>query len=148
MVRGRPRMCMATQPAPVAAATSQSDAEMSLTRLAPALTAAAATSGLTVSTETRAPWAAAGPARASTTGTTRASSTSVSTSSAPGRDDSPPTSIDVGALGQHLETARHRRPEGVVEPAVGEGVRRDVEDAHHERPPGTGARPHRISDPG
>ena len=66
---------------------------MSLTRLAPALTAAAATSGLTVSTETRAPWATAGPARASTTGTTRASSTSARTSSAPGRDDSPPTSI-------------------------------------------------------
>ena len=87
-------MCMATQPAPEEAATSQSDAEtMSLTRLAPADSAASATSGLTVSTDTRTPPAAAGRARASTTGTTRASSTSTGTGSAPGRDDSPPTSI-------------------------------------------------------
>ena len=53
MVRGCPRMCMATQPAPAAAATSHSEAEMSFTRLAPAANAAVATSGLTVSTDTR-----------------------------------------------------------------------------------------------
>ncbi len=59
MVRGSPCMCIATQPAPVAAATSQSVAEMSLSRLAPAATAAHATSSLTVSTEIRAPRPAA-----------------------------------------------------------------------------------------
>jgi len=40
---------------------------------------------------------------------------------------------DVGALGHHLEPVRHRALEGVVEAAVGEGVRRHVEDAHDER---------------
>src|ERR1700733_14099871 len=88
MVRGSPRMCTATQPAPVAAATSQSAADTSLSRDAPAATAASATSGLTVSTDSRTPRSRAGEARAATTGTTRASSTSVSTGWAPGRDDS------------------------------------------------------------
>ena len=65
---------------------------MSLTRLAPAASAAAATSGLTVSTESRArPWVA--PASASTTGTTRANSSASDTGVAPGREDSPPTSM-------------------------------------------------------
>ena len=89
MVRGVPCMCMATHPAPARRATSDNadEAEMSLTREAPAARAATATCGLTVSTESRT-W----PASASTTGTTRANSSSNDTGSAPGRDDSPPTS--------------------------------------------------------
>ena len=137
MVRGLPCMCMATQPAPVAAATSKSDAETSLTRLAPAATAASATSGLTVSTDTRTPRSTAGPEAlsASTTGTTRASSTSLGHGLGPGARRLPAHVDHVGPLGHHLEPAGHRRVEAVVEPPVGEGVRRDVEDAHHQRPP-------------
>jgi hypothetical protein len=88
-------MCMATQPASAEAATSQREAEMSFTRLAPAASAAFATSGLTVSTDRRTPLPLrlVAAARASMTGTTRSSSTAAGTGSAPGRDDSPPTSI-------------------------------------------------------
>ena len=80
-------MCMATQPAPPFAATFHSDADTSLTREAPARSAASATAGFIVSIETR-----TAPASASTTGMTRASSSSWGTGSAPGRVDSPPTS--------------------------------------------------------
>ena len=136
-------MCMATQPAPVAAATSQSEAEMSLTRLAPAATAASATSGLTVSTDTRTPRSAAGPEAlsASTTGHHPRQLDVAGYGLGPGPRRLPAHVDHVGALGHHLEPAGHRGVEGVVEPAVGEGVRRDVEDAHDERPPGTAGRP-------
>src|SRR5438445_3842822 len=87
MVRGSPFMCMAIQPAPVDAATRCSEADTSLRMLAPASTAAAATSGLRVSTETRTCGASS-----RTTGTTRRSSSSTGTGSAPGRVLSPPTS--------------------------------------------------------
>ena len=60
---------------------------MSLMIVAPAATAASAVSALRVSMETR-PCAA----RASMTGRTRRCSSAVSTGSAPGRVDSPPTS--------------------------------------------------------
>ena len=49
MVAGAPCMCMATQPAPVSAATSWSEAEMSLISVAPAATAARATAAFVVS---------------------------------------------------------------------------------------------------
>src|SRR5579862_2277545 len=62
-------------------------AEMSLSMVAPASSAALATAGFTVSTDTRT-WGA----RASTTGTTRARSSASGTGVAPGRLDSPPTS--------------------------------------------------------
>src|SRR5687767_7647638 len=88
MVRGSPRMCMATQPAPAALATGASVAETSLRRLAPAARAASATWALRVSIETL-----VCGARALTTGRTRRSSSSASTGSAPGLVLSPPTSI-------------------------------------------------------
>src|SRR5690606_18791536 len=81
-------MCMATNPTPPSAATSASDAETSLTRRAPASTAARATSALRVSIDTGMPSAAS----ARTTGMTRRSSSSTGTGSARGRVDSPPTS--------------------------------------------------------
>src|SRR5437016_8377573 len=95
MVRGSPSMCMSTTPAPDAATTpairgSARMAETSLTMTAPAWRAASATPAFIVSTETGTP---AFPASASMTGTTRASSSASATGSAPGRVDSPPTSI-------------------------------------------------------
>src|SRR5579884_2526769 len=87
MVFGSPRMCMATQPTPAWAATEARVPDMSLMRVAPASTAARATAGFTVSIDTR-----TRGARAATTGTTRRSSSSWGTGSAPGRLDSPPTS--------------------------------------------------------
>src|SRR5215207_10530147 len=82
-------MCMATNPTPVAAATSPREADTSLIMRAPAATAASATAALRVSIDTATPSAAS----ASTTGTTRRSSSSTGTGSARGRVDSPPTSI-------------------------------------------------------
>ena len=99
-----PCMCMATHPTPDSAATGHSDAEMSLTRVAPAATAASATARLTVSTDTRT-WGAS----ASITGTTRRSSSRSDTGSAPGRLDSPPTSTTSApwrAISRPCATAR------------------------------------------
>ena len=81
-------MCIATQPTPRSAATGQSSAATSLINVAPAATAARATDSWRVSIESR-----TSPASAATTGTTRSSSTSGATGTAPGRVDSPPTSI-------------------------------------------------------
>ncbi len=67
--------------------------------VAPAPTAASATDALRVSTETR-QWAA----RASMTGTTRCRSSAASTASAPGRVDSPPTSITSAPAAIMLES--------------------------------------------
>jgi hypothetical protein len=61
----------------------------SLTTIAPAATAAAATAARRVSMLTATPLAAS----SSITGTTRRSSSSAATGTAPGRVDSPPTSI-------------------------------------------------------
>ncbi len=44
------------------------------------------------------------------TGTTRASSTSATTGAAPGREDSPPTSIDVGPLRRQGDAAGDGAP--------------------------------------
>ena len=82
-----------------------------------------------VSTLTRMPRAAS----SRMTGTTRRSSSSGSTRAAPGRVDSPPTSSDVGAVGDEVEPVRDRGL-GVEPPAaVAERVGRDVDDAHDER---------------
>ena len=62
--------------------------DTSFTRVAPAASAASATSRLVVSIEIR--WPAA--ASRSTTGTARASSSAAGTGSAPGRVEAPPTS--------------------------------------------------------
>src|SRR5437763_6213782 len=89
IVRGSPRLFMATHPVPVDGATSASSGEpdTSLTMVAPAATAAAATAGLRVSMLTR-----TSGASSSMTGSTRRSSSASSTGSAPGLVDSPPTS--------------------------------------------------------
>src|SRR6266508_2169201 len=94
MVAGVPRMCMSTSAALASAATASMSGSSrppltSLTILAPAARAARATAALRVSIDSGTPVA---PASRSTTGITRASSTAWSTSVAPGRVDSPPTS--------------------------------------------------------
>src|SRR5512135_633638 len=87
-------MCIRTTPARASAASrsragSPPSARMSLMIAAPASRARRATSALVVSTEIGAPTRGAS---ASTTGTTRRSSSSAETGSAPGRLDSPPMS--------------------------------------------------------
>ncbi len=93
MVAGSPRICMTTTPASHEAATStiagSRKPETSLMMLAPAHTAARATSACRVSMLTHMPRSAS----ARTTAMVRASSSSIGTASAPGRVDSPPTSI-------------------------------------------------------
>lgn len=89
----KPRQCMTTKGASVAATTgimfgSARPPLTSLTSNAPAATACSATRARMVSTETVTP----SEARPRTTGTTRRSSSSSSTREAPGRVDSPPTS--------------------------------------------------------
>ena len=93
---GVPRECISTSPAPTEAQTSPSDrsrrsAETSFTMCAPASSAAFATAPLTVSTDRIARgWRWRMPA---ITGSTRLSSSFVETGTAPGRVDSPPTSM-------------------------------------------------------
>ena len=87
---GVPCMCIATQPTPSSAATGQSEAETSLISVAPAATAARATAGLPVSIETR---TSAGE-RLDDRDAPGAAPRPRSPASAPGRVDSPPTSID------------------------------------------------------
>src|SRR3954451_12496379 len=87
-------MCIRQQVAPElatrpASSGSKRNADTSFTMRAPAWSAASATTSLVVSMETR---ATPPTARRSTTGTTRWSSSSAGTGSAPGRVDSPPTS--------------------------------------------------------
>ena len=87
-------MCISTIPAPAPLTTASIRSSRapvtSLTMQAPASSAAAATSGLRVSTEMGIVSAAASRL---ITGTTRSRSSSAGTASAPGRVDSPPTSI-------------------------------------------------------
>ncbi len=94
MVRGVPCMCMMTSAAPERATTSprrgsNRSAETSLTIVAPAASAASATTAFEVSMLTGTPERAAS---SRTTGTTRRNSSCAETGSAPGRVDSPPTS--------------------------------------------------------
>ena len=85
---GMPRWCMATQPTPSSAARPARAPETSLRRVAPSATAARATAGLTVSTETR---AAAGEGRRRPARPGRARRP-LGPRRRPGRVDSPPTS--------------------------------------------------------
>src|SRR5438309_11331496 len=94
MVAGVPCMCMNTYPAPAVAtrgiiSESPRPAVMSLTTVAPASRAAAATEASEVSTLTGTP---ASAARRKMTGTTRRRCSSAGTGGDPGRVDSPPTS--------------------------------------------------------
>ena len=68
------------------------------------------------------------------TGTTRSSSSATSGRVAPGRVDSPPMSSRSAPCVAQLEAVRDRGVGGPVEPAVGERVGRDVDDAHHQGP--------------
>ena len=94
MVRGVPRMCMTVSPAPCAAHTRASSGPAaspvtSFTMCAPSASAASATSGLEVSTDT----GHGGSSRSrSSTGRRRARSSAAGTAGDPGRVDSAPTS--------------------------------------------------------
>ena len=126
MTDGSAGMCMAIHPAPVSAATGHRVAEMSLMMVAPAVTAARATAALRVSMETRAPLAAS----ASTTGNTRRSSSASGTGRAPGRVDSPPTSMMSAPSAISAGHARLPLRHQATAP-VGERVRRHIQHAHH-----------------
>ena len=93
MVPGSPFMCMTTTPQSLSAATctmtGSRKPDTSLMMAAPASTHAFATAAWRVSTLTQTPCSA----RARTTGSTRAVSSSTLTSADPERVDSPPTSI-------------------------------------------------------
>ena len=69
----------------------------------------------------------------SITGTTRASSSSPRTSSAPGRVDSPPTSMISRAFGDHPRPLLDRGIAIEKLPAVGKRIRRDIQHAHDHR---------------
>ena len=104
---------------------------MSLTTLAPASSAALATSGFARVDAQGVPGRAF--ASPSITGTTRRSSSSTSMGSEPGRVDSPPTST------RSAPSSTSRAPWATASSAlanmraVAERVRRDVHDAHHQR---------------
>ena len=99
----------------------------SLTIVAPARSAAAATTALLVSMLTG---TAPSAASASTTGSTRRSSSSGATGSAPGRVDSPPTSRRSAPAATSSPAVRDR-PVGIEEATtVGEGVGGHVHDTH------------------
>ena len=73
------------------------------------------------------------PSSRSSTGTTRRSSSSTETPSEPGRVDSPPTST-IAAPSSTIRRAEATAIVGIeVHAAVGERIRRDVEDAHDRR---------------
>ena len=103
----------------------------SLTMQAPAATAAAMTSGLLVSMEIATRVAAA---MRSMTGTTRGDLDAASTTAeAPGRVDSPPTSM-MAAPSAAIAAARSSAASRLaVAAAVGEGIGRHVQDAHDDR---------------
>ena len=103
---------------------------MSLMIVAPRASASRATEALYVSIESG---TLASRARRSTTGSTRRISSSAPTCSAPGRVDSPPMSSMIGPVADHAKPCLDRAVDIVMEPAVSEGIGRDVEDAHDER---------------
>src|SRR5207253_238196 len=123
MVRGSPCMCIRHTAQPLAAAAASApgsrSARTSLMSPAPAALAARMTSGLLVSTE----MIAVVPARSrSITGTTRLSSSSVPTGSAPGRVDPPPTSMSAARRRPLCRRLRRLVGQRLV-PAIG-GLRR------------------------
>ena len=102
IVEGVPFMCMTMSPACVFATASTAPgarkAVTSFTTAQPASIAARITSGFNVSTETATPSFAS----ASTTGITRRNSSSRATGAAPGRVDSPPTSMKSAPSSRNL----------------------------------------------
>ena len=137
MVSGLPCIWTSTALAP-ASATRRSDAgsavsaETSLAMPAPAASAARSTPGWRVSTDTGTPSAAS----AATAGRMRRHSSASSTSTAPGRVDSPPIST------MSAPAAASARPRPIAASglgpvaAVGEAVGGHVDHAHDEGPPG------------
>ena len=128
--RGFPCICMTTRPqarsrtSPTIAGSRKPDT--SLTTAAPASRHASATAACRVSMLTHTPRAAS----SRTAGTTRASSSASVTGAAPGRVDSPPTSMICAPFVEHALGVRDRRIERVVRSPVGEGVGGHVENAH------------------
>ena len=97
---------------------------------APAATAAAMTSSLLVSMEMA---TSSDAAMRSMTGTTRSRSIGASTPSEPGPRRFPAHIDDGGALRHHLRRALERRLDAGIAAAVGERIRRHVENAHDDR---------------
>ena len=127
MVRGSPRMCMATQPTPAAAATGHKRGGDVVDERRPGADRGLGHRRLAGVDRDR-QWAAS----ASMTGTTRCRSSASSTASAPGRVDSPPTSITSAPAA--IISSPWATAAGRIEPAsaVGERVGRHVEDTHHQ----------------
>ena len=143
MVAGSPAMCISTTKAPDAAATSmaarvEGQAADVVDDRGPGRDRACHHRGLAgVDGDRRRP---ARPAPR-TTGSTRRSSSSTGTGSAPGRVDSPPTStMSAPSCGQPQPVLDGAAASACCA-AVAEAVGRDVEDAHEPRPvEGRGAR--------
>ncbi len=110
------RHTAASLPASASSAPGACSARTSLIIAAPAASAARITAGFIVSTETTIPAAAS----SFVSGTTRAISSSSSTGAAPGRVDSPPMSIDIGAIVRHLPRAHECVGAVRIATAVGE----------------------------
>ena len=98
---------------------------------APAAAARRITSALRVSMEIS---ASVRPRRPSMTGMTRRSSSSTGTASEPGRVRLAADVENVGAFLGESQPVRDGRLRRRVQPAIGEAVRRDVDDAHDARP--------------
>ena len=126
--------CSATTPAD---SGSWASAETSLTILAPAASAARMVDAFRVSTDTHRPSAAS----ARMTGSTRSCSTSGGTGAAPGPGAFAADIDDVRAIGRHGQAGRDGVSRIGPAAAVAETVRRDVEDAHDERPVEVQSRP-------
>ena len=109
---------------------SKRRAETSFTSVAPASSAARATATLVVSIERRAPPSCASR---SITGSTRRSSSSSPTGSAPGRVDSPPTSRMSAPSADEAQPVLHGGVGVEEQPAVRERVGRHVHDSHDQR---------------
>ncbi len=114
MSPGSPSMCIRHTGRPLAiaadSAPSRRRLRTSLIMPAPAWAVAVITSGVLVSTETR---ASNSRTSASTTGTTRSSSCWGGTGSAPGRVDSPPTSM-IAAPSASIRSAWRRASSGTA----------------------------------
>ena len=102
---------------------------MSLTIVAPALKAASATVGFIVSIEIKAPLSFS----ASMTGMTRRNSSSALTGVASLRVELAADIEDGGAFACQPLALRDRSIGREEQAAVGEGIRRDVDDPHHQR---------------
>ena len=127
---GVPCMCMATQPDPAAAAaTGHSEAETSLTRVAPGGHRGLGHRRLDGVDRHPARRRRPGPRSPGPPG---AAPRRRGTGSAPGPGRLAADVDDVGALGDHLEPAGDGRVACRRRPAVGEGVGRDVEDPHDQ----------------